>query len=59
MDAEVHMVEGFAREQNRPLPDAQQPDPTLQPAPYSSLVRVAGQLHHVPDVALDNLWLRA
>ncbi len=53
------MVEGFVREQNRPLLDAQQPDPTLQPATYSSLVRVAGRLHHVPDAALDNLWLRA
>ena len=59
MGAEVHMVEGFVREQNRPLLDAQQPDPTLQPATYSSLVRVAGRLHHVPDAALDNLWLRA
>ena len=37
------MVKGFVREQDRPLLDAWQPDSTLQPATYNSLVRVAEQ----------------
>lgn len=37
------MVEGFVREQDRPLLDDWQPASILQPATYNSLVKVAEQ----------------